>query len=122
MNSRSKILMIVTLGAASAMAFVGAGCELLVTFPASEIGEGGLDGFTTETSTDAPGSDVTSDSPKPGDAAKEVGQPDTGTDAPEDSPTTDAPEDAPVDAPTDAPHDGGTDALTDAPTDAPDAG
>jgi len=120
MNYRSKILMFVSLGAAAAMAFVGAGCELLVTFPASEITEGGLDGFTS----DSPTGDVQSDTGKPGDSGKDVVTTDGAPDSAEDS-ATDAGGDAPGDAPaTDtgsgdsgSGDSGGSDAPTDAPGD-----
>jgi hypothetical protein len=119
MNRRSKLVMWASLGAASAAALAGVGCELLVTFPADEIDSGIEDGFSSEaTSTDAP---IDGGGGMDGDAQTDVTQKDTSKDAPnisEDAPegsedaldsggdsSSDAPVDASTDVPSDTPHD-----------------
>ena len=102
--NRRTLAIFIFLGAAGTLTALAGGCELLVTFPASEITEGGVDGFTP---LDAPGNDTRTDTTPPSDAGKDIA-----TDSPKDVAT-----DTPVDAPPDVESDVHPDVEHDAPAD-----
>jgi hypothetical protein len=103
MNGRSKVVALISI----ALIGAGAGCELLVTFPASDIDSGTPDGFTSpETSSDA--SDAPAmDAPSTDAPSGDVDASDTANDGDSEADAQDAEPDGIADSSQDALSDSG---------------